>query len=166
MVRQALLILATALPLQAAAASLNKCVDENGQVTFTQLACSQGRAGERIDIASGNQGMTMGPPRTESAAQATRPEQAEGRTRAPTLTVVGGKDGAACSDASDTEIRSAIVRNEVFVGMTAEQAVKSWGKPHKINSSSHGSDQWVYYRGGYDADYLYIDESGCVKAWN
>jgi hypothetical protein len=46
----------------------------------------------------------------------------------------------------------AIMRQTVFVGMTAEQAEMSWGEPHDVNhtiTSGHRTEQWVYGNGKY-----------------
>jgi hypothetical protein len=55
----------------------------------------------------------------------------------------------------DEKIWSAIDKGEVFLGMTKQQVIMSWGKPERINRtviSSSTSEQWVYGR-----VYLYFD---------
>lgn len=54
------------------------------------------------------------------------------------------------------KIWSAIEQEKVFVGMTAEQAIMSWGEPTSINTTTTGGgnhEQWVYKYHGY----LYFD---------
>jgi hypothetical protein len=51
----------------------------------------------------------------------------------------------------------AILTKKIFVGMTAEQARMSWGKPQTNNktvTAAHVHEQWVYGSG----QYLYIDD--------
>lgn len=54
------------------------------------------------------------------------------------------------------KIWSAIEQEEVFIGMTAEQAKMSWGEPDSINTtttSSGNHEQWVYK----GRNYIYFD---------
>jgi len=60
------------------------------------------------------------------------------------------------------KIWSAIEDGKVFIGMTAQQAEMSWGKPKEINRTIVGStnkEQWVYASGSY----LYFD-NGILSA--
>jgi len=53
-------------------------------------------------------------------------------------------------------IAAAAADNKVVLGMTAEQAYASWGKPNKVNRTvtfAGVREQWVY-----DEDYLYFDD--------
>lgn len=54
-----------------------------------------------------------------------------------------------------SEVWTAIEENKVFIGMTAEQARMSWGKPEEINKTTTDNvkhEQWVY-----SGSYLYFD---------
>jgi hypothetical protein len=54
------------------------------------------------------------------------------------------------------KVWNAIDEEKVFIGMTAEQARMSWGKPKEINKTITGNvkhEQWVYGSGSY----LYLD---------
>jgi hypothetical protein len=158
--RRYLLIAALLATADASAAKLNKCVDDNGHVTFTQSACPGGLAGESITVQRGGAGMSLGPAPTPVAPEQEAPEtQASGQ-----VNVVGG--GSACDGGSEQDIRTAIVRKQVFVGMTDKQARQAWGPPNEINRSSSGDDQWVYYRGNVDMQFIYVDQNGCVTGWN
>lgn len=60
----------------------------------------------------------------------------------------------------------AIVAHEVFVGMTAEAALESWGVPAKVNANEVGgkkNEQWVYPVGK-RSKYIYIID-GKVSKW-
>lgn len=143
----------------ASAAKLNKCVDEQGHVTFTQTTCPGGLVGEPIKVGKGGAGMLLGPvgtPVVKESASAAR----QGGVQ---IDVIGG---SVCAGGSDQEIRTAIVRRQVYAGMTAKQATQAWGQPGEINRSSSGDDQWVYYRGPGNMQFIYVDQSGCVTGWN
>lgn len=154
-----------ALSAGASAATVNKCVGADGSVTFTQTACPEDAAGVSVKVRVASEGMLIAPP-----APITAPAQDDEKTDAQDgePVIVGSRESSTskCSDASAQEIRTAVVKNQVFPGMSAADAIKSWGEPSKINRSSRGSDQWVYYRGRVSAQYLYVDSAGCVTAWN
>lgn len=55
---------------------------------------------------------------------------------------------------------NAVANGRVSVGMTAQQVRRSWGTPSKVNKSvgSYGThEQWVYDRGDYRFQYVYVD---------
>ena len=63
---------------------------------------------------------------------------------------------------------NAIASSEVRIGMTADQARMSWGRPISINASGSKSgrrEQWVYDRGSNPSQYLYF-ENGILTSWN
>lgn len=134
----------------AMATSLYKCIDSNGHVTFTQQACQDGSGGKEMEVKSSSKGMLIAdpnqiPPPAESAAR---------------------RNYNQCGDLTQVDIRSLVGNRQIQVGMTAEDAAESWGRPSKINSSSYGNDQWVYSRANGDSQYIYVDGNGCVTAWN
>ena len=130
----------------ASAAKLNKCVDSSGHVTFTQAACPGGVVGESITVHQGGAGMSLGP---------------VGTLAMPAETPSYRRPFNHCGDLTQVDIVHLTGNSKVRVGMTADDVEKSWGPPEKINRSSYGSDQWVY-----DGQYVYVDSSGCVTAWN
>lgn len=63
-------------------------------------------------------------------------------------------------------VANAMARGRVMVGMTAAEVRRSWGSPDKINSTVNGqgtSQQWVYDRGQFKAQYVYLD-NGVVRS--
>lgn len=64
------------------------------------------------------------------------------------------------------KVWAAIAASRIFVGMTADEARQSWGRPTKINSSvgSYGKhEQWVYDLGNFRSQYVYV-ENGIVTS--
>lgn len=60
---------------------------------------------------------------------------------------------------------NAIAQGKVFVGMTAAEVRRSWGAPTKVNTTLSGgsrSEQWVYDRGNFRSQYVYLD-NGIVR---
>lgn len=67
---------------------------------------------------------------------------------------------AACSKHSEWDIEDCqtMDKKQVSIGMTSEQAILSWGKPDRINSTVLAGgrrDQWVYG----ENSYLYVDNA-------
>lgn len=64
-------------------------------------------------------------------------------------------------------IDNAILERNALVGMTADEVIKSWGNPNKVNrtvAARSVSEQWIYRRGtSGDDQYIYLDE-GVVTA--
>lgn len=149
--RAAIISLALITIDPAFAASMNKCVDAQGRVTFTQQACPGGGAGQQIQVKSASEGMRIANPSEISPVQGS----ASGRNAY-----------THCSDMTQVDARYLIGHQKIQVGMSAEDAKESWGAPTKINRSSSGLDQWVYDLGPGKSQYLYVDSFGCVKAWN
>lgn len=66
----------------------------------------------------------------------------------------------------EARVNAAIATSKIMVGMTAEQARRSWGAPTKINRSigTYGThEQWVYDLGRSRSQYVYI-ENGIVAS--
>lgn len=65
---------------------------------------------------------------------------------------------------AEQRIIRATATGKVTRGMTAAQVQSSWGSPSKINKSigSYGlSEQWIYDRGNFRSQYVYL-ENGIV----
>jgi hypothetical protein len=63
-------------------------------------------------------------------------------------------------------IQNKIIERKVWIGMTKEMALLSWGKPDDINktTTAYGvSEQWVYRYSDYKAQYLYF-KNGILTA--
>lgn len=150
MLRLFCFLLVTVAAGPATATNLFKCKDAEGRVTFTQQACSDGQAGEKVKVTSASKGMLIA-----------NPSQV-----APSTESSHRKSFNQCGDLTQVDISYLTGNRKIQVGMTAEDVEKSWGRPDQINSSSQGDDQWVYERANYESQYVYVDGSDCVTAWN
>jgi hypothetical protein len=93
--------------------------------------------------------------RQAQVAQNTRPEDLQHLKR-PAVR-------EACIKHSDWDMETCqtIDKNELSIGMTAEQVQLSWGKPTRINTTTNARterEQWIYGR-----DYIYV-ENGVVRS--
>ncbi len=60
-----------------------------------------------------------------------------------------------------------VSERKVWIGMTEEQAIESWGKPSNMNTTAMANyiqEQWVYRLNSYRANYLYF-ENGILTTW-
>lgn len=150
-----ILFMALLMPGLAAAQQVQRCVQADGTVAFTQGAC-QGESVESITIDAA----PVHPDPQRSIPAYTLPPRQEQPRSSSRVTVVG-PDAQCERSMSDQEIRTVIVRNSFVVGMTTDEIRRSLGPPLRINRSHRGNDQWVY-----PGRYLYIDKAGCLVSWN
>jgi hypothetical protein len=58
-------------------------------------------------------------------------------------------------------VETAIRDGKIFIGMTADEVILSWGRPSKVNTTISGrgrNEQWIYRRGKVgDDQYVYVD---------
>lgn len=138
-----LLVLGLA-PFGASAATVHKCEGVDGKIVFTQAACPDSTAGEPVRVKPASEGVRVVEPSPLMSPTAGRKRSYNG-----------------CSELTQVDIAKLISDGTVSVGMTAQEAAKAWGVPDRINRSSYGPAQWVY-----GDQYIYVDENGCVTAWN
>ncbi|MBX9816963.1 MAG: DUF4124 domain-containing protein [Burkholderiaceae bacterium] len=137
----------------AVASPVNKCVDVNGKVTFSQYGCSEGAASESVTISQ--------PPRPSGDGPAVK--MAVPSTEPPRPRVK--RTFNHCGDLTQVDIAYARGRGEIILGMTADDVRRIWGPPAQVNASASGQ-QWVYPIDEYRNRYLYVDNSGCFTYWN
>jgi hypothetical protein len=61
----------------------------------------------------------------------------------------------------------AIMDHEVFVGMSQEAALESWGTPARVNTreiSGQINEQWIYPTGSSKSKYIYVS-GGKILRW-
>lgn len=133
-----LIAAATLAALCAPAWAVNKCTGPDGKVTYQEAACE---GGKKINLSGAGQ--------SDPSSNGSNYWKRE-----------------IARQARDEKVESAISQGQVFIGMTADDARQSWGKPTKINSSvgSYGKhEQWVYDRGNSRSQYVYI-QNGVVTS--
>lgn len=131
-------------------AQVYRCEDAAGQTVFSQTPCADDAQVVDID-----------PP---PAAAPPMDEPAPGLRPGELEMLEEGKQRRQ-KRAGSRQRQSAMYQNQVMVGMTEEQVRRAWGAPDKINRSSGGREQWIYRRGEFDSQYVYL-EAGRVTGWN
>lgn len=170
--RRVLLFLAALTAGDAYAATMFKCVDAKGRVTFTQANCPDNH--ELDDVVSAHNAAPSG---TSAPVQMATPrQQSQGRTagypasqpqlgaQPNAVTVVGGsKQSAPCSTGlSDRDLRTAKVRGEVVPGMSRKDVEDMYGKPNK-DGHARGAGSSSYYRDKYvQVTHVRYGQDGCA----
>lgn len=149
MLMRALLVFAAITAAASPAWAINKCTGPDGKVVYQDAPCEGGANVNLSGAGAGNPG-AAGPSyyQREGARLATEEKAEEARR------------------VRNDRIQNAIFKREVVIGMTADEVRRSWGEPNKINASmgSYGrTEQWVYDRGDFKAQYVYLD-NGVVRS--
>ncbi len=143
------LLLAFAPPCQAA--TVFRCEDQAGHLTFSQQGCPIEQRGEPQTAHSPLPG-------TDSPTPLVRRERPT-PARAADITIVGAKEDSCGNLLSDRERRTAVLRRQVRPGMSQADVESALGKPDRIS----GFNAKLRYH--YERDpkrVVSFDERGCV----
>ena len=140
-----------------AQAQIFKCVDGQGNVTFSQVPCP-GQSNSTVKPQ-----INKSPPPSERRQGGSALEQRfdgirESVSRPSRRPQPATQDRSVCKDFSSTELRTMVLRNQVVPGMKAQDVLRAWGKPDRINGW-----QYVWWFNSNSGSYVYI-EDGCVRS--
>lgn len=162
------ILAALLLSSQAGAATIFKCVDASGKVTFTKNANCPSNTGLDDVVRAHNAApsgssapVQMATP-TASAGTAHRLEQAP--SKGPV--VVGGSAPQRGCDTglSERDLRTAKVRGEVVPGMSRKDVEGMYG-PANRDGSARGAGTTTYWNDKYvDVTSVNYDAGGCVRS--
>ena len=94
-------------------------------------------------------------PIAKAAADKKKREQDEAERKRSAATAEAARQKNILAKPWPPQIREAVIKKEVRLGMTSEQVTVSWGKPGRINRTVNAvgtREQWVY-----GSTYLYFD---------
>ncbi|MFG5864449.1 DUF4124 domain-containing protein [Metapseudomonas sp. CR1201] len=160
----AIAAMATYLAQPAYSATVFKCVDSKGKVTFTQANCPDEHALDDVVTAhnpspSGSSApVQMAPSRRQQFTSS--PEAARDTSQRGVKVV----SQSPCSTGlSSTAQRTATVRGEAKKGMTQKEIESIYGKPDNV-SSTDGKQHYRYYNSA-KKEYVSIgfDKNGCAN---
>jgi len=161
--RHLIMAAAAMLAIDAHAASVNKCVDAAGKITFTQQACPGGQQPDEV-VRAHNPAPSGGTEVVEMVSPEWRSFNEPEPTRSQTkVTVVGGRDERTCSTGlSERDERTATVRGQAMRGMNRAQIESIYGKPD-TTSTANGRVNYRYWNAR-NREYVSIrfDEYGCA----
>ncbi len=153
-----LLLLSVDTPLQAA--SVFRCEDSRGHITYTQQGCP---ADQQLDIQSADNlppgadaPVTMAPGITSALKKARK------STPAKDLTIVAEQQDGCGNRVTGAQRRTAIIRQQIRAGMTREDVESALGKPDE-KSTANGDTQYIYTTNDGTRRKINFDQNGCVK---
>lgn len=162
------ILAALLLSSQAGAATIFKCVDAAGKVTFTRGQNCPDNTG-LDDVVRAHNPTISG---SSAPVQMAQPRPQAGVTRAPAtaprrgVAVVGGSAPRAdCNTGlSDRDLRTAKVRGEIVPGMSRKDVESIHGKPNR-DGSARGAGTTTYWNDKYvDVTSVNYDAGGCVRS--
>jgi len=156
----ALFTAALLLPLEdSSAASVFRCVDADGHITFTRHGCTSDQEQHLQDARNHTPGSGKAIPLAEPARR-----QTSTTANAGELVIIGQQDDGCGNLLSSSERRQAIIRREIRTGMSRSDVENSLGKPDRV-TASNGQERYHYRskRKGGNSRQVSFDEAGCVK---
>ncbi|MFV9656912.1 DUF4124 domain-containing protein [Pseudomonas sp. NY15366] len=141
------------------AASVFRCVDADGHVTFTRHGCS-------IEQEQHLQDARNHTPSSGKPIPLATPDRRKETTTANSgeVVIVGQQDDGCGNLLTSSEKRQAIIRKEIRRGMSRADVENSLGKPDRV-TASNGQERYHYRekRKGGNSRQVSFDEAGCVK---
>ncbi|WP_037006356.1 outer membrane protein assembly factor BamE domain-containing protein [Pseudomonas asplenii] len=139
----------------ASAATVQRCEDASGHITFTTLGCphdSHPRTQRADNTAPGS---TVLPARRQPASKEP--------PAAPRELIVVGEHDDGCGNLLDARSRrQAIIQQQVRPGMNRQEVESALGKPDRI-STGNSSTRYHYNLKKGRSSQVQFDEKGCVK---
>lgn len=162
------LLLSATQPLQAA--TVFRCEDNSGQVTFTLQGCPVDQSlvtqqAENLTPSSGAPvAMAAKARRTSNSAITKTKEKTKTKPkRKKELVVVAEQQDGCGNRVIGTQRRTAIIRKQVQAGMTQADIESSLGKPD-AQTSLNGDTQYIYKADNGSGRKVTFDQNGCVKS--
>ncbi|MCQ4326266.1 hypothetical protein CXK94_20815 [Stutzerimonas stutzeri] len=145
------------LAAPAHSASVFRCIDEQGHVTFSQQGCPSEQNQQRQQAANPT-------PSSGKAVPMAKPKPARSgkRKEEDSLTVVAEQDDGCGNQVTGRERRSAIISQNIRAGMTRRDVESALGRPEQI-TSSNGRTRLRFRDTGGQVRTVSFDENGCVQ---
>ncbi len=157
-------ILAALLSSQAGAATIFKCVDEAGKVTFTKNANCPRNSGLDDVISAHNAAPSGSSAPVQMAAPKSQRYLAPVTSKSGVVVVGGSLRQADCNTGlSDRDLRTAKVRGEVVPGMSRKDVESIHGKASD-DTNVRGAGVNTYFKDKYvRVTSVAFDRQGCVR---
>lgn len=127
------LLLLLSLASTCEAAAVFRCEDASGHVSFTQLGCPAGQAGETVVADNPPPGGRSVTPMAETKTK----KASIGRKNVP-LAVIGEREDRCGRRLDEKERRKAIVEQRIMTGMTRSDVERALGKPDRVSGKQCG----------------------------
>jgi hypothetical protein len=143
------------------AASVFRCSDAGGNVSFNQHGCPPDSQVEHQRTRTPNL-LSSEPIQGEIGDQYFPSQNRESPERFREIVVIGEREEVCGNLISPRERRQAIIRNQVRKGMTRADVESALGKPDRI-SGTNGQVRYHYKAKKGASQQVAFDEDGCVK---
>ncbi|TVT84103.1 cell envelope protein SmpA [Pseudomonas sp. H3(2019)] len=144
-------------PLLTIAATVHRCEDAKGRITYTTLSCPPGEALSRQNIYNPSV-FTF-----EAILPSANHQEISGIKSAPRDPTVVGQMNDKCGNLlSAKERREAIINQRIVPGMSQQDVESALGKPDKISIRNATTNYRYDSKKGRSA-HIVFDEKGCVK---
>lgn len=156
----ALLAAALLYPIEdSSAASVFRCVDADGHITFTRHGCATDQEQHLQDARNHTPSSGKAIPLADPGRRATTASASSSE-----VVIVGQQDDGCGNLLTSSEKRQAIIRKEIRRGMSRADVENSLGKPDRV-TASNGQERYHYRekRKGGSSRQVSFDEAGCVK---
>ena len=140
------------LPLSVSAETVQRCVDAQGNTTFTTLGCPPGHFSSLHNAHNPKPGTVIATPTPTTHSAAARSRE---------LVVVGEHDDGCGNRLGAVQRRKAIINQQTPAGMTRRDVESLLGKPDKI-ISRNAEQRYVYKEKNGRTRQVRFDENGCV----
>jgi hypothetical protein len=151
--RTLLLIALPCFPLSVLSATVQRCEDAQGNVTFTSLGCPGGHNMQLQRAYNAPPGSAV--PLLPEASPSARNVSKE-------LVVVGQHEDGCGNRVSSEQRRRAVINQRTLAGMSMRDVESALGKPDKI-ATRNGETRYHYAEKKGRSGQVVFDENGCVK---
>jgi hypothetical protein len=142
------------------AATVLRCEDDKGHVTYTLHGCPDDASQELQEAHNPTPGKGKAVPLAKTKKSRAK---AKGKKKdEEQLVVVGAKQDGCGNKLTSSERRRAVIRQQVRGGMTQRDVENAFGEPDKVTSSD-GQTRYHYADDEGNRRQVTFDESGCVK---
>lgn len=138
------------------AASIYRCSDADGKLTFTQQGCPTDQAALVQEAANPTPGSGKAVPLAKPVKQRSRRDESS-----RSLTVVGTQDDGCGNLITGTAKREALIKQRVLPGMTRADVESTLGSPDSV-TSRNGKVQYRYSSQKGKTRTVSFDQYGCV----
>lgn len=147
--------------------SVYKCTAPDGSLTFSDKPCP-GQTNEEVQVRDAPPNSAPAPGYDPLEAQKRMAEEWDRKREAETRANLNRRSQEVSEkkarDAEAKRIRDARISDRIVRGMSADDVRNVLGRPDKVNPSSGGREQWVYYESS-GTDYVHL-RNGEVTSWS
>jgi hypothetical protein len=145
-------------PTPLLAATVFRCEDANGHITFTLQGCSE----QQLVQLQAADNPTPGGSKPIPMAKTAKAQRNKAHTRNAEPVVVAEQQDGCGNRVTGSARRSAMIKQQIAGGMTRADVESTLGRPDKV-SSQNGQTRYHYSDQQGNRRQISFDEAGCVK---